>query len=451
MQNKYELIIVGGGISGVIAGISAAREKIDTLIIEQNGFFGGMLTSAGVGPMMTFHAGKTQVIQGITGELVERLKQKGLSTGHIFDTTGYTYSVTPFDLEGMKSEMETMYLEAGGKVLYHSMLAEVKTENKKITELTICNKSGLTKVKADYYIDASGDADLAAWAGVAFNKGRDSDGVSQPMTMKLRMYGVDIAKIRTFIHENPDEFPRLKGDTSIIDKGERLSIGGFTKTLKRAKEAGDFTFSREDILFFETNNPGEVIINTSRITDLDSTDPEDLSKGEIEGRKQARELLYFFKKYIPGFEKAILSYTGPSIGIRSSRQIKGMYTITKEDILGGKKFKDAVVCNGYPVDIHSPSGENTYSEHLEWGEYYTIPYRSLVNSQIDNLITVGRCISGDFEAQAAFRTTPGAGALGHAGGAASVIAVRQSKNYKDLDVKEIQSLLLNQNAFLPDI
>lgn len=450
MKKKYELIIVGGGISGVIAGISAAREKIDTLIIEQNGFFGGMLTSAGVGPMMTFHAGKTQVIQGITGELIDRLKQKGLSTGHIPDTTGYTYSVTPFDIEGMKSELECMYLEAGGQILFHSMLANVVTENRKIKEITICNKAGLSILEADYYIDASGDGDLAAWAGVEFIKGRESDGISQPMTMKLRMYGVDIPLIRKFIHANPDEFPRLKGDTSIIDKSERLSIGGFTKTLKRAKDAGDFTFSREDVLFFETNNLGEVIINSSRIPNLDSTNPADLTKGEIEGRKQAKELLHFFIKYIPGFKNATLSFTGPSIGIRSSRQIKGKYTITKEDILTGRKFKDAVVCNGYPVDIHSPTGEDTYSEHLKWGEYYTIPYRSMINNQIDNLITVGRCISGDFEAQAAFRTTPGAGAIGHAGGAASVIAIQQSKDYKDLHINEIQELLLKQNAFLHD-
>lgn len=450
MRNKFELIIVGGGISGVMAGISAARENIDTLIIEQQGFLGGMLTSAGVGPMMTFHAGEKQVIQGITGELIDRLKEKGLSTGHILDTTGYTYTVTPFDTEGMKRELEEMYTEAGGQLLFHTMLAEVKTVDRNIDEIKICNKAGLTSMKADYYIDATGDADLAAWAGVKTVNGRKLDGMQQPMTMKLRMYGVDIPVVKKFIHDHPEEFPRLEGDTSIIDKSERLSIGGFTETLKRAKKAGDFTFSREDILFFETNNPGEVIINTSRITKLNSTKPDDLTMGELEGRRQAKELLAFFKKYIPGFKNAILSYTGPSIGIRSSRQIKGLYTITKEDILKGKKFNDAILCNGYPVDIHSPEGEETRSEHLQWGDYYTIPYRSLINNQINNLITVGRCISGDFEAQAAFRTTPGAGAIGHAGGAASVIALKSGKCYKDLNIVEIQSLLKKQKAYLHD-
>ncbi len=450
MTKTYELIISGGGISGAIAGISAARENVKTLIIEKNGYLGGMLTGAGVGPMMTFHAGDNQVIRGITGELIERMAAKGLSPGHIFDTTGYTYSVTPFDLEGMKSELESMYLEAGGTLLYHTMLAGVSKEEDRITGLSLCNKAGLSDVKGDHYIDATGDADLAAWSGVEFTKGRNNDGVSQPMTMKLRMYGVDMAEVRRYILENPDEFPRLKGDTSLINNAGRLSIGGFVKTLQKAREAGEFSFQREDILFFETNNPGEVIINTSRITGLDPTDPYDLTLAEVEGRKQAAELAAFFRKRIPGFQNAVLSFTGPSIGIRSSRQIKGVYTVTKDDILKGRKFPDAVVCNGYPVDIHSPSGEDTYSSHLAWGEYYTLPYRSLVNSQVPNLLTVGRCISGEFEAQAAFRTTPGAGAIGHAGGAAAVIAVRTGLAFPDLDPVKIQTLLKKQKAFLPD-
>ncbi len=449
MNKKYELIIMGGGISGTTAGIAAAREGVKTLIVEKNGYLGGMLTAAGVGPMMTFHAGKEQVIQGITGELIERLSSSGLSTGHIFDTTGYTYSVTPFDMEGMKYELEQMYLEAGGELLYHTMLADVDHSEDRITAIQVCNKSGLSRLEAPYFIDASGDADLCAWSGVPFLKGRIEDGVSQPMTMKLRMYGVDIPRVREYIHDHPEEFPRLKGDTGLIDRADRLSIGGFVKTLEAAKKAGDISFSREDILFFETNNPGEVIINTSRITGLDSTDPFELTRAEIEGRRQARELTNFFHKWVPGFENAVLCFTGPSVGVRSSRQIVGLYTVTKEDILAGRKFEDAVVCNGYPIDIHSPSGEGTFHSHLAWGEFYTLPYRSLVNGKVANLLTVGRCISGDFEAQAAFRTTPGAGAIGHAGGAAAAAAVKSGQDFPDVPYGVIRDLLLKQGAFLP--
>lgn len=449
MINKsHDVIIVGGGISGAIAGIAAARENVETLIIEQNGYLGGMLTGAGVGPMMTFHSGDIQVIRGITGELIQRLQSRGLSTGHIKDTTGYTYSLTPFDMEGMKAELENMFLEAGGNLIYHTMLADVHTDRGLISELIICNKAGISSISGKVYIDATGDADLSAWAGVPCRKGRSEDGQTQPMTMKLRMYGVNIERVKEFIRNNPEEFPRLAGNTKIIDEAERLSIGGFTGLLNNSRKNGEITFSREDLLFFETNNPGEVIINTSRITGLDSTNPEDLTQGEIEGRRQAMELVRFLKKRVPGFENSVLEFTGPSIGVRSSRQIEGLYTISKDDIINGVKFDDAVACNAYPIDIHSPTGETTYSYHLGWGEYYTIPYRSLINSFVANLITVGRCISGEFEAQAAFRTTPGAGAIGQAGGCAAAVSIKTGKTFRELECMEIREILLKQGSFL---
>lgn len=453
-NNQYDIIVVGGGISGAIASIAAARLGSKVLIVEQRACLGGMLTTSGVGPMMTFHAGEKQVIQGITGELIDRLVAKGKSPGHIFDTTGYTYSVTPFDAEAMKFELEKMLQEAGGDILFHTMLAEVKTTaDNNIGKIRICNKAGLSWLKAKVYIDATGDADLAYMSGVPTIKGRSGDGLAQPMTMKLRMYNVDIASIKNFIKENPDEFPRLKGDTSIVDRSERLSIGGFTNILKKARETGEISFQREDVLFFEANNPGEVIINTSRITGLDSTNPEELSKAEIIGRKQVVELVSFLKKRIPGFEHAELAYSGPNIGVRSSRQIVGEYTITREDVLRATKFEDMVVCNGYPIDVHSPTGINeNYTEqgHLSWGEYYSIPYRSLVSRKVKNLITVGRAISGEFDAQAAFRTSPGAGAIGHAGGVAAHLAVQVNNDLLKVKYTDLRQQLLTQKAYLND-
>ncbi|MGL1891191.1 MAG: FAD-dependent oxidoreductase [Spirochaetaceae bacterium] len=451
MNNNFDIIVVGGGISGSVAGIAAARGGVKTLIIEKNAYLGGMLTGAGVGPMMTFHAGDIQVVQGITGELINRLQSKGFSPGHISDSTGYTYSVTPFDPEGMKLELELMFLEAGGTLLYHTMLADVSVKENKIENLRVCNKSGLSSYSAKVYIDGTGDADLSYMAGVDCIKGRECDGLSQPLTMNLRMGNVDIEKVKDFIRNHPDEFPSLKDDTSIMDKSERLSMGGFVNIMKEARKKGEITFDREVLLFFEANNRGEVIINTSRVKGLDPTNADDLTKGEIEGRKQTAELIKLLKNRVPGFEKAVHLYTGPSVGVRSSRQIKGLYTLNEEDILGARKFDDAIACYGYPIDIHSPSGEKTESRHLEWGQYYTIPYRSLINSKIDNLITVGRCISSTFGAQAAFRTTPGAGAIGHGGGVAAAIAVKEKKPFKELEYKSIKELLIEQNAYLEKI
>lgn len=448
MTGKYDLVVVGGGISGSIAAIAAARMGVDTLLIEQYGFLGGSLTANGVGPMMTFHAGDEQVVQGITGEMIDRLVKKGKSPGHIFDTTGYTYSVTPFDAEAMKHELEITLLEAGGKILYHTMLAAVTTQDDKIISITVCNKDGLSEINGELFIDATGDGDLASRAGVPYQKGRKKDGQNQPMTMNLKMGNVDIARVRAYIKEHPEEFPRLNNDTSIIDRANRLSIGGFVRTLEKAKKEGAITFEREDILFFETNNPGEVIINVTRILNHDATDAGSLSEAEIEGRRQVRELEAFMKERIPGFENAHVLFSGPNIGIRSSRQIEGVYTLTAEDILECRQFEDTIAHGGYPIDIHSPDGEGTFSQHLEWGDIYSIPYRTLINDHIKNIITVGRCISVTFEAQAAIRVSPIAGAIGHAGGAAAALVIKDKKLPAEIDIKKLQNAIREQGGYL---
>ena len=448
-NRHYDVIVLGGGISGAMAGIAAARAGAKTLIVEQFGFLGGMLTAAGVGPMMTFHAGDEQVIQGTTGELIERLRNQGQSPGHIFDTTGFTYTVTPFDVEGMKRELEVMMTEAGGEMLYHTMLASVESDDGAIKSITVCTKAGLITLKATVFVDASGDADLAYAAGVECTKGRPSDGACQPMTMKMRMLNVDIDKVRTFIKDNPEEFPHLDGSVSQIDKASRISIGGFVKKLAAAKEAGDFTLPRDGILFFEANNPGEVIVNTTRIIGYDVNDPWSFSQAEMEGRRQAMQVDRVLKKYIPGFEESVLVYTGPRIGVRSSRQIVGCYTLSGEDVYARKRFPDTIAHTGYPVDIHNPDGA-AFVEYVkpEWGSFCNIPYRCLVNDQIDNLVTVGRCISVDFEAQGAVRTTPTMGAVGQAGGLAAAIAVAEKASVASINVETLQQGLLGQGAFL---
>lgn len=448
VMRNYDVVIVGGGISGAVAGIAAARLGEKVLIIESNGFLGGMLTAAGVGPMMTFHAGEKQAIQGITDEMIQRLKTIGKSVGHIEDLTNYTYSVTPFDAEAMKHELEVMLIESGGEILYHTALAEVIKEGNKITKLKVCNKAGISEISGKVFIDASGDGDLAAWAGVTFTKGRETDGASQPMTLKMKVRNVDIDRVKEYIREHPENFTRVPDNLDQLNKVERLSVVGYLKEFKEAKEKGEISIPREDVLFFETNNPGEVIFNTTRILGCDSTDPWSLSKAEIEGRKQCRELEHFMKKYMVGFENAVVVTTGPRIGVRSSRQIVGAYTLTAEDLLQQKKFEDVIAHSGYPIDIHSPDGEGTSHGKLEWGGMYGIPYRCLITNDIDNLLVVGRCLSATFEAQAGVRTTPTAGAIGHAGGVAAALAAKGNIGVQEIDIPNLQQTLITQGAYL---
>jgi len=455
---SFDVVVAGGGIAGAMAAIGAARCGAKTVLIEQYGFLGGMLTAAGVGPMMTFHAGPKQVVQGLPGELIERLKARGKSPGHIEDTTGYTYTVTPFDAEAMKHELEKMFTESGGVLLYHTMLAGVDVENGMIRSIKVCNKAGLTDICGKVFVDATGDADLSAWAGVEFAKGREIDGAMQPMTMNMKVRNVDIARIKEYIRTHPEEFPRLKAeeDRERVLRAERLSIGGFVSAMKRAMESGELSGVRDDLLFFETNNPGEVIVNTSRILGYDSTDPWSLSEAEVVGRKHVQELEAFLKKYIVGFEACIVVSSGPSVGVRSSRQIKGLYTLTLDDLLECRKFDDVIAHGGYPIDIHPPKGEqeehfrkrNREIKHLKSGEMYSIPYRCLINAKVRNLVTVGRCISTTFEAQGGIRVTPIAGAIGHGGGVAAALAALGNKRTDEISIRELQDTLMRQGAYL---
>lgn len=443
----FDVIVLGGGFSGSMTGIAAARSGAKTLVIEGGSFLGGSLTSNGVGPMMTFHAGEKQVVKGVTDELIRRLKRLNKSPGHIFDTTGFTYTVTPFDAEAMKHELELMLVESGGQVLYHAQFVELDKREGKIQSITVFCKGEMLHLKSKVFVDATGDANVVASADIPLVKGREKDSQNQPMTLTMRLINVDTDRIKEYAKNNPDQFPRYS-DMSILDKAERLSIAGFVGLFDQAKKAGEISIPREDILFFETNNKSEVIMNTTRIIGLDSTDPWDYSEAEYIGRKQCRELELFLKKYVPGFENSMVISTGPTVGIRSSRQIKGVYTLTLDDLLNKRVFEDTIAHTGYPVDIHSPDGEGTETQKPEWGDVYNIPYRILIIPELDNLFVTGRAVSATFEAQSAIRTTPTVGAIGHAVGIAAALAAKNDCSVHDVEIGELQKILLEQGAYL---
>jgi hypothetical protein len=446
----YDVVIVGGGVSGSVAAIAAARAGVRVLLVEEHGFLGGSLTAMGVGPMMSFHnpAGQ-QVVRGIPDEIVARLQARGASLGHIPDTTTYCSTVTPFDSEELKIELETMLLEAGGEVLYHTQLAGVQMEENRISAVLVCNKAGLNAIKARIFIDASGDGDLASRAGTPFDFGRSGDAAIQPMTMNLKLGNVDTAAIRRYAIGNPDDF--LWGQAEALRRlktAPRLSLAGFLKAWRAARERGEIDIPRDQVLFFETPVPGVVIVNTSRIVGLDPTDPFQLSKAEGIGRRQCAQIFRFLQKHAVGFEKAIRMDTSAKIGVRESRHVHGLYMLTADDILAGTAFEDTIALGGYPIDVHSPTSVTTDTRHLPPDSVYRIPLRSLLVARPDNLIVVGRCIGATHEAAAAFRVSPIAMAIGQGGGAAAAEAVRAKLSPAEVPFTAIRSQLLSQGARL---
>ena len=451
--DSFDVAVLGGGVAGSMAAIAAARAGARVLLIEEQGFLGGSLTAMGVGPMMSFHnpAG-TQVIRGIPDELISRLQARGASLGHIPDTTTYCSTVTPFDSEELKIELEAMLAEAGGRVLFHTQLASAEAAEGRVSRIVVCNKAGLTAINARIFVDASGDGDLAARAGAGFVHGSERDGAIQPMTMNLKLANVDTAKIRAYAQSNPDEFlwhPRGREEAlRRLAVSPRLSLAGFLTAWRKARESGEVDVPRDQVLFFETATPGTVIVNTSRVSGLDPTNPSELSAAEAIGRKQCSEIFRFLRKHAVGFEHAVRMDTSAKIGVRESRHIEALYTVTAEDIVNGKNFDDAVALGGYPIDVHSANSAATNTQHLAPDAIYQIPLRSLLLKYPANLVVVGRCIGATHEAAAAFRVSPIAMAIGQAGGVAAAEAVLHGVNPVEVPFSAIRARLLTQGARL---
>lgn len=438
-HGPWDVIVAGGGVSGCMAALAAARNGAKTLLVEQYGFLGGTLTNAGVGPMMTFHAGKRQVVTGIPQELIDRMTAKGGCAGHIEDTTGYASSITPFDAEILKLTLDEMMAEAKVDVLFHATLTGTPREGGNIRALCVQTRSGPLLLEGRVFIDATGDAALSFLACADVRQGRDGDGLCQPMTANLKVRGVDIARVKAEIRRKPHNF-NVK-DHSSMDRAPMLAMAGFYEEFNAAKEAGEISTEREDVLLFETVHPGEVIVNTTRVIRLDPVNAWDLSRAEAEGRKQAHELIRFFRKRCAGFEQAELISTGVQIGVRESRRVMGDYVLTAEDLLASEPFEDSVALGGYPIDIHNPTGAKTNTTHLKPGQFYYIPLRSLIVKGFDNLLVCGRCLSATHEAGAAVRVTPIAMGVGQAAGVTAALCAERNGRLREVNHTDVQQAL----------
>lgn len=409
-----DVLVCGGGPGGLCAAVSAARNGADTMLVERYGFLGGMATAGLVFPFMTRYAGGEQIIDGIFQELIERLDAKG---GY-----GGPNRSAMFDTEVMKSVCDDICLESGVRLLFHTMAVGTEVSNGRIERAIIHNKSGEQGIRASIHVDGTGDADLAYLAGVPCEKGRKGDGLAQPMTLCFRMGGVDTARM-------PDR-------------------PGITELYLKARAEGRIDCPRNDVLWFRTMRDDEVHFNTTRIIRADGTNAEDLTKAEIDSRRQVEQYVSFLKSDVPGFENAYLTMTAPQIGIRESRRIVGEYVLTAEDLLSARKFEDCIARGSYNIDIHDPAGGGTVLKRLPPGESYDIPYRSLVPKAIDNLLIAGRPISSTHEAHSAIRIMPIAAAIGEAAGAAAALCVRDNTIPRGLDPALLRQALLAQGANL---
>jgi hypothetical protein len=442
---EADVVVVGGGPAGVNAAIAAGRSGAKTVLIERYGFVGGMSTAALVYPWMTFHTmdGK-QVIKGIAQEIIDRLMAIDASPGHLRDTVGFVHTVTPYHPEHYKIIAVDMLKEAGVQLILHSFVDEVHVTDHRISSVQLTCKSGRIEVRGKVFIDTTGDADIAYLSGAPCLQGRDQDQLTQPMTMKFRMRGVDLAKVKQYMLDHPDEFYHKTPFSELAD----LPLTGVLGFYKHWREA-NLPINRDQVLFFTGPGEDEVLVNMTRVQGLDGTKVEDLTLAEELGRKQVMMVARFMTERLPGFEHASISQVGTQIGVRESRRIDGQYVLQVDDVIAGRKFEDCIARSGYPVDIHDPSGRGVTAAWVEQGDgAYDIPYRCLLPRIITNLLTAGRCISTSHEALSTTRLTPSCMATGQAAGEAAGIAVKHRIEPAEISIRELQEALRQHGALL---
>lgn len=419
---SYDVLVVGGGNAGCAAAIAAARRGARTLLVERYGFLGGTATAAMVGPWMTFHSGSKRIVGGIAQEIVERLIRAGASPGHVYDSSDYVATITPFDPEVHKALLFQMTREAGVDLLLHGYFLRTLASGNEVYGGAFATVGGEREYRAQITIDATADAFVAASAGAATQQG-DERGRVQPASLMFRLSHVDLSKTASYLRMHPDQM-RTSLKAHERNAHSLTAVAGLYDLWNRALEDGAVTIPRELVSFFISPYADEVTVNMTRVTGIDPLDPDDLTRAEVEARMQVMQLLEFFRARVPGFEQARIAATGTQIGIRESRRIVGDYTLTRDDVLQGRSFEDAVARSAYPIDIHNPSGSGTTTHRLPEGASYEIPFRCLLPKGINRLLVAGRCISTTHEALASTRLTPTVMTLGQAAGTAAALTKR---------------------------
>jgi hypothetical protein len=324
--------------------------------------------------------------------------------------------------EVAKLAAEKLCLDAGVELLYHVQLDGPLMDGRSIAYVLMLGKSGLTAHRAKAFVDATGDADLAARAGCAVEYGRPEDGQVQPMTLSFDMAGVDVSRM-------PD----------------RRTVSDL---YNKARQEDRVKCPREDVLWFRTLEPDRIHFNTTRIIAHSPIETLSLSAAEVEGRRQVLDYVRFLRSDVPGFERARLHAIGVTTGVRESRRVRGHAYLTRQDFLNAAKFPDAICRVNYEIDIHSPVGEGGEETSLPLGEWYEIPYGCLVPQDCDNLLVAGRPISVDHAVHSSMRIMPSACTVGQAAGTAAAMAVQKGVAPAELDGRAVRRSLIDQGVWL---
>lgn len=459
LRNAYDVVVVGGGTAGAIAGIAAARTGARTLLVEQYGSLGGVLT-LGMSLKGVNDGDGYKAMGGIGEELIARARADGAATTIVSSHPRHG-SIMGQDPEAMKLQLMAMVRESGLDLLLHAFLVDALRDGETIQAIQVATKAGLEIIPAKCFVDCTGDADLAARASAQCVVGRERDGGMQPVSAIFRIGGVNLEKTWAYLEEHPEDFetpPGYVGDEYTVAKFRAkpgVGVAGFRSLIAKARAAGDYTIPRDDLGFNPAVGRPEVTMNITRVHGIDGTDPDDLTRAEVESQLQIIEAMRFLRRYLPGFETSYVVSNPFQVGIRETRRIRGSYVLTKEDCRVGQDFPDQVARGAYPLDVHdvgaAPTGSLVPGGGTDLSKIprsYGIPARALIAEGVENLLAAGRALSATHEAAGSARGQPVCMATGHAAGTIAAMAALAGTQPSRLEMARVQATLRKQNAVL---
>ncbi|NLI92124.1 MAG: FAD-dependent oxidoreductase [Peptococcaceae bacterium] len=440
---KAEVLVCGGGPSGIGAAIGAARAGAKTILVERNSFLGGVATAT----IMPIFLMDRERLNGFTKELVDELvKQEKAWCGTVIN----------FDPEAFKQVALEKLDHAGVTLLFNTWVSEPIVENGTVKGIFVENKSGRQAILAEKIIDATGDADIAYRAGAPCVFGRETDHKIRPLTINFRIGNIDFEKMLDYCQKHPDQFSPDRFVQVVEPEKKCLRITGFFDLVEEARQNGEVDKDCHYIRFegIDFKN-GVVTVNNVRLYEFDPTNGLDLSKAEIEGRKQISQLVNFIKSKLPGCENAFLIDTSCNIGVRESRRIIGSYILNEADILNNKEIPDRVAMfyrrHNPGQDMHNPdrqegSKTDLSARQLHRNVYqYEVPYRCFLPQNVDNLLVVGRAMSQNHQADTWTRGMFSMIVIGQAAGIMAAVAAQSGIKLGDIDVASNRSKLSAQN------
>lgn len=437
--DAYDVIVVGAGPAGCAAAAASAREGTRTLLVEASGMLGGMGTGGLVPSWSPFWDKEKIIYRGLAEKVLNETKKY---SDHIMPQD---LVWVPIDSEVLKRVYDKLVTENGADILFNTQLCSVLTdENKKVTSVILSNKKGLTAYSAKVFIDCTGDADLAAFAGAEFECGAD-DGSFMPATL-------------CFVIGNVDEYAYRFDNQSGLNYGTMQGTNPKSAIHKIVADP-KYPLVTDSHLCHQIIGPRTIGFNAGHLFNVDSTDPQSVSKAMIEGRELIYQLHQGLKEYFPtAFGSSILVETAPMMGIRESRRIVGDYKMTVEDYLQKRSFPDEISRNSYYIDLHLTIKEieetkkkgislDEINRRYKPGESHGIPYRSLIPKGIPNIIVAGRSISCDRQIQGSIRVMPNCLCTGEAAGIAAAMALNKNNNVHDIDVNKLRERLKSYGAY----